>query len=550
MIERFFRMFHQIPMAWTAFAIAMLLFGLTRMIPGSNWLLPDNNQSRLDLAYIEALQADIGTYSVLGEDHQQTMGAHVLPQYLRAVLSLVAHDANRAGVWLSLVGVLASLGGMYSLSRRILPLRGFCIITMVAMAGVGSLHYAVGPDPSISLGMAFILWGFAFFASALDREYPHRALIAAVFFGLAGYIRIELSLLQIPLSLYLFLLAIFPSLPQKRRMPLGGMAVGSLLIVVLMLWPLIHNNMLIAKSPILPGPDARMILGAQFNPSSSSLPIISRIVFGFKTLLLNPIGPGIFAGLLWPLGMGISLVTHRDKSIPLFWLPMVFVSVTLLTMMSFMTGLQSYQECLQIITPILLPFSVLPIIFVVFRWFQSKPRGFMESRKVWLLVALGVYLMVQIPHAFRKALNLNGTERDSAVDLIEGFNGQDKALLEASILTDMPDVLLAAGKTDVYGLGGETDWEVMSSKYSDGSLFDQKLLNYIATHRIGLLHFSDVNQEALVLRMQQLIKEGYTPAGRSNEGQEATTILSINRVPQFNSPHLVYRIEFSPASGS
>jgi len=515
-MKRIFLAIHQLPVGWIAFALGLVIFTMTRLLPGADWELPPSAQARLDEAYIQVLQEDLLSYSLLdGEDmaHRQTRGAHVLPQTLRALLGLVTGDAGRAGVWLSLVAVLATLAGGYTLCHRILPLRGYCVITVIALAGVGSLQFAIRPDASAALGMALVIWGYAFFLAGLDREMPMRAFLSAFFFGLASYIRLELGFIWVLLALYLLILNLFPTQMKRDKMPLCAMALGGLLIVALMMWPLIHVNMKIAQTPVLPGPDAEMIFGAPVPEGYAGPSFIGRLLLGFRILLFDPIGLGMLAGLLWPVGMVISLITHRHKAVPVFWLPMMFFLVALLTLCSLITGLDSYLECLQIIAPLLLPFSVLAVVYPFFRWMQEQPRSFVESRKAWAMAVLVVYLMVQLPHVFRQLLDLTHTARlqeKSERQLVELIQAHENLPTDVPVLTDMPGVLLQAGwKPDcVLGVGGETDWEVQQVRMMNGALDPARLAGYLEKRRVQFLHFSDPDRANDLLNRIQESLEG------------------------------------------
>lgn len=546
-MKRFCFPFSRLPLSWIAFGLGLIVFALTRVLPGSEWRLPADGQSKLDLAYVEQLRESLGSYSLLDEDHRQTYGPHVLPQYARAVLSRVTGDPNRAGIWLSLVGVFGVLSGVYALARRVLPLRGYCLICVVGLAGVGTTHYAVDPDPSIALGMGLVVWGFAFFTSSLVRNLPKRALVAAVFFGLAGYVRFELSLIQALLSIYLLGLLVFPTSPHRRGMPLGAMALGGLLVVTLLLWPLIHMNMVIAGSPILPGPDADVILGAPAGPNSYGPPLLRRFFSGFGMLMLDPAGPGIFAGLLWPLGMAISLVTGRQKSFPFFWLPMLILMVLTLTLMSFVTGQESYRESLRIITPILLPFSILPLVFPVFIWLQRRPRPEAYTCKIWLLTGLAVYFMLQAPHAVRVMLNRAPSRAErTSTEWLDVYPGLGPDMDPASVLTDSPADFLPFNAATVYGWGGETDWEVHTTKYADGTPRAEDLLAYLHKSSIDYVHVSTLDRQIPLEKIRLMVESGDIPEDpRTRQNERIVGFEHIKGV--FPPPHSVYRVRYETA---
>lgn len=547
-MNRFFTPFSRLPLSWIAFGLGVLVFIFTRLLPGADWRLPTDEQALLDVAYIENLREGLGSYSLIGEDHRQTYGPHVLPQYARALLAGVAGGPDRAGIWLSLVGVFGVLSGVYALSRRILPVRGYCLIGMIALAGGGATHYAVDPDPSVALGMGLVVWGFAFFTSSLVRSMPKRALLAAALFGLAGYIRFELSLIQILLSLYLLGLSMAPASDARRGMPLGGMALGGVLVVAVVLWPLVHMNMIIAGSPILPGPDADVILGAPAAAGGTGLPFMSRFFSGFRLLMFDPTGSGIFAGLLWPVGMAISLVTGRHKAIPFFWLPLVVLTVLLLTWMSFVTGLESYRESLGIITPILLPFSILPIVYPVFVWFQRAPRNREAVLKVWLLTGLGVYLLLQAPHAVRALLHGAPGRYEAESGWLESYKDLEPDGLSAPVLSDAPTALLKAGANEVYGWGGETDWTIHTTKFANGEARVEALIGYLQKRSIQFVHVSNVDRLKSMEEIRRRVDSDTLPP--EIRDREAESIVEIEPIKgKFPPPHSVYRVRYAETDG-
>ncbi|GEM_PF-1307188 len=549
-MQRILRALHQLPIGWIAFALGLFIFTMTRLLPGADWQLPPTAQARLDEAYIEVLQEDMLSYSLLENEafvHRQTRGAHILPQMLRALLGMVIGDSTRAGIWLSMMAVLATLAGGYTLCHRILPLRGYCLITVIALAGVGSLQFAIRPDASVALGMALVIWGYAFFLAALDREMPMRAFLSAIFFGLAGYIRLELGLIWLLLAGYMLCLAVFPSQAKQNKTPLGAMALGGIFIVALMLWPLIHVNMKIAQTPILPGPDAEMIFGAPAPDGYSGPSFLGRLFLGFRVLLLDPVGLGMLAGLLWPAGMVISLLTHRHKAVPCFWLPTMFFLVALMTFCSLITGLDSYLECLQIISPLLLPFSVLAVVYPFFRWMQEEPRSFSDSRKAWAMAVLAVYLMVQLPHVFRQMLDLTHAARlreKTERQLVELIQGHENLPTDAVVLTDMPGVLLQAGwKADcVLGVGGETDWEVQQFRMMNGALNPRKLPDYLVRRKVQFVHFSDAERANALLREIQAVLPGSIV-------QEVAVLTGFDRelFGYLENRHQMLRITYDPS---
>jgi hypothetical protein len=325
------------------------------------------------------------------------------------------------------------------------------------------------------------------------------------------------------------------------------MALGGLLLVALMLWPMVHLNMKIAGSPILPGPDADLILGAPVEAGTRGPSFIGRLMLGYRILLLDPVGLGMLAGLVWPVGMVISLLTHRHKAVPCFWLPFLFLMMILLTVSSFVTGEDSYVECLQMIAPVLLPFSALAVVYPFFRWMQQEPRTLMQSRKVWGLALLIVYMMVQLPHVFRELLDLTSAARLDEMrklQLVELFRTYEGISAEEPILTDLPGVLLQAGwkQEGVIGVGGETDHWIQHHRYSNGNLDPRpdELPKYLVSRNVRYLHLSR--------------PEGV--AELTSALEQDPSILSVRPVPGFSrvlpgfgeSRHQLFEISYAAGS--
>jgi hypothetical protein len=70
---------------------------------------------------------------------------------------------------------------------------------------------------------------------------------------------------------------------------------------------------------------------------------------------------------------------------------------------------------------------------------------------------------------------------------------QSDEFRESRILTDRPGLFVAAGKRGVYGLQGETDWEILGKKYANGMYRMEELIPYLRGAGISLLHLSDID---------------------------------------------------------
>ena len=526
MLKRTLSLLDKAPMFWVAVGLGLVIFSVNRMLPEMNWDAVSSEQSVLDQAFSHNLQQGNWSYHVL-PDTPQTYGAHVLTQYLRAALSIVTGDSGRAGVWLSLLGITATLCGLYPLSLRIFPLRGFAVITVMCAGALGAIQFSLSTDPSAAIGTAFVVWGMVFFLTALTKHHPYDIFASGLLFGLAGYIRIELSMMWVFLAVYLMVLSIFP--PSKKREDTGyvSMALGGVITVLIVLWPMIHRNIQLAGTPILPGFDAEIVLGApslsgQADPES----FVLRLLQGLKILVLNFRGPGIFVGLLWPIGIVICLLMGRHQKIPYFWLPIVTSMFLCLSALSYVTGFQSFQESLLILSPLLLPFAILPLAYALHRWMQEKTRSPAQCRTVWASAGLGLFLLIQLPHFLHFAPSGTPELEQQRVVLVEEFSRLPHQQTSAMLISDTPGTFLTGGKSTVIGMNGETDWQILTAKYANGEFQYDKLLAYMKNKQVKFIHLSDV-EDPLV---DFLALEPNAP--------------SISPVTSFSPPHRVFRVDW------
>ena len=476
------------PLYWLALSASLLALAVTRILFPGVWTLPLTEQAVLDLGFVQNLRADLSAYTAL-EGVPHVLGAHVLTRYLLAIFSTFTGDVARAGIWLSLVGVVATLSAMYALCRSIFPLREYAAVVMVAFGALGGVQYAISPDPSVALGMGLVSWGFCMFMTALDQSRPPRVFISALLIGLAGYIRLELAFLWVFLALYLLANTTYNSAVKSRGLPLVGMALGGLFMVALIAWPMIDHNLRLAGSPVLPGFDAEQILGAPSRGRVVRPDYAGRFVEGFRMLATDRTGMGIFAGLLWPVGLVVSTVMNRHKAIPFFWIPFVIFWLLVLTLLSPITGTESFHECLRITAPLLFPFAVLAPTAVLYWWLQQKVQPREKVARIWFALLLGAYLFTLLPNLAGPGVRAQAIEREQLMTILDIFE-RDEVLLDSVLLTDRPGLFLGAGKRDVYGLNGETDWEMLFNKYNDGSFDPEKLADYMRERGITHLHLA------------------------------------------------------------
>lgn len=526
MLRKCFAVLDQAPMFWVAVGLGFLIFSANRMLPGISWDAANSEQSVLDQGFVHALESQNWQYQAI-PGIPQTYGAHVLPQYFRTLVSQTTGDSGRAGVWLSLLGITGTLCGLYPLSQRIFPLRGFGVITVAAAGAMGAIQFSLSPDPSAALGMALVIWGMVFFLTSITKHNPYDVFASGLLFGLAGYIRIELSVMWIFLAIYLIILSFVQPAKDKQGLSYLPMALGGLFTVLLVLWPMLNRNIHLSGSPILPGFDAEVVLGADvLSGQGAPTAFISRMGQGLKLLLFSHRGPGIFAGLLWPLGIIICLFMGRHRKIPYFWLPIVISMLICLSALSYVTGFQSFRESLLIFTPLLFPFAILPAAYVVHHWMQSAYRPEAKCQSVWLLCGLALFLMIQLPHFLRRGTAGNTALAKTRATLIEEFAALSPHDLQANLLSDMPGSFLTAGKSNVFGMHGETDWQILTAKYANGEFQLEKLRDYLQMRKVSLIHLSDV-EEPLVQRLAQI--------------EDAPRFEQLN---VFSPPHRVYRVDW------
>ncbi len=515
-----------LPLIWVAYASGLLVFALTRSLPGSDWIAPQSGQALLDQGFVMELRNHPETYSVV-EGYPQTFGAHVLTHYALSVISGITGDLERAGVWLSLVGVMGTLGGILHLCFRIFPLRNFGLLCMLGLGGLGTLQFSLSSDPSTALGMALVSWAMVFFLSALDKNAPSRVFLSALCIGLLAYIRFELTVIWLLMVVYLLFLRFSNSQAKQEKLPLLGMAVGGSFMLFLVLWPMLDRNLILAGTPLLPGFDAEVVVGAPAEPGvPAETPFVNRWFEGLHLLMFHPRGPGWIAGLLWPVGLVFCTLYHRKGRLPFFWMPMLFGSFTLLNLMSFVTGEESYVESLQILTPLLFPFSILVPALAVFHWFQKEPRDEKLGLQIWVVTALGMYILVQIPQFFSQAFGGQRRQMERYIEGVEAFAQLQEADRTAPLLTDVPGLFLVHGKNQVFGLRGETDWEIQTAKYSNGSIIPEDMLEYLRDRKVELIHLVDVEN----------------PLVNQLELQENSPEFSL--ISGFSPPHRVYRVRW------
>lgn len=488
-MKRFFATLDRAPLYWIAVGLGLVIFALNQQLPTEAWGQDTTEQGLLDDAFVEQLRDSDRHYEIL-PGSPQTFGSHVLPQFLTALVSHATGDIDRAGIWLSLAGILGVLTGMYVLAIHIYPHRGFAVACVLAAGALGPLHAAMSPYPSTALGMALIVWGMAFFLTALTEGKPHQIFTAGVYFGLAGYIRIELAMIWGVLAVYLIILSLFHAKARKREPSALAMALGGLFTVALVLWPLVHRNIGLAGTPLLPGHDAEFILGVPALAGTQiATPYVERLLEGLLQLTFGATGPGVFVGLLLPIGLVIGLIAGRHAKIPFFWIPMLVATVCGLAAVSWITGQESYLESLKIFSPVLLPFSFLPVAFVLVQILQHEARSPGVCRLIWSGAAVVFLVLVQIPHLFPGESSTEGADMQEA--LVAGFSQLPPDVRNANVISDRPGPLVQAGKLNVIGTRGQTDWRILAASTAYGGFRSDVLLDFLEENEVTLVHLSD-----------------------------------------------------------
>ena len=90
----------------------------------------------------------------------------------------------------------------------------------------------------------------------------------------------------------------------------------------------------------------------------------------------------------------------------------------------------------------------------------------------------------------------------------------------------MPGSFLTAGKSNVIGIKGETDWEILTAKYANGEFQMDLLLTYMRKRGVRMIHLSDVGDPLV----EMLALETGAP--------------EIHPVSGFSPPHQVFRVEW------
>jgi len=516
------------PVFWGAFAGSLLLFALIRLLPSIQILSPQTEFFSLDRGYAARLPENWSNYSTFPDD-PQAFGPRVLSRYALAAGVMVFGGQERAGVWISLLGIIATLAGVCKLARTVFPSREFVVAAGLTAAAASALQGNWSADPAVALGMALVVWSVHFFLSALDLNLPHRVFLSSLLMGLAAYIRIELVILWIPMAIYLLVAAATPSPAKEKGLPLVPMALGGLLQLAMVLWPMIDRNLYLTGSPLLPGFDAERVLGVAGTPAAFSF--VGRFLEGFRLLMLNEGGLGIFLGLLWPVGLVLINLRFRESSTPFAWVGLIVTTLLILTGISPLLGLQGYQESLRILVPLLIPLGVYPLAFLLFHLVDPKELSEKHILGCWAGLAAAGVLLALMPTLNQMARQSRTSHTVGDAALLEWFEGEPR-LRNAALVTDRPGLFLLNGKEQVHGLNGETNWRLLGKEFrnADGSIHAARLNDYLRQKKIQFLHIASV-ESPLVDQMRA--------------EPNAPDMQSENITP----PHRVFRLQWSEPSG-
>jgi len=515
------------PVFWGAFGGALLLFSLLRLLPMVQIEVAQTEIFALDSGYARFLPENWGSYSIFPEE-PQTFGPRVLTRYLLAVGGNFFGTHERAGVWISLFAVVATMAGVCKLAYLVFPSREFVILVGLTAASASAVQFHWSTDPTLALGSALVAWSVYFFLSALHLELPHRIFPSSLLIGLAAYIRIELVILWIPMALYLFVSAATPSPAKAKGLPLVSMALGGLLQLAMILWPMIDRNMVLTKStPLLPGFDAERILGIAGTHTLFSFS--GRLLEGIRILTLEPGGLGVFLGMLWIPGLVLIHLRFRESSTPFAWLSLILPAILLFTGISPLTGMQSYRESLLILAPLLIPLGAYPLTYLLFHFLQTKEMPARKMFYAWSILTLLSALIALLPTLRQFPQKNNGNRSAGDAAFLEWFEAE-MPLRNLALATDRPGLFLVNGKMQVHGLHGETNWKVLALRNADGSINAARLNEYLRQKEVTLLHLASTDNPLL----EQMRAEPNSPVFRE-----------VNVTP----PHRVFRLQWSVLSG-
>lgn len=479
------------PMFWNAFALSLLFFAITRFIPGLSWTAAVGDAHALDLGVVTRLQENPMFYGI-SEELPLLLGPRTMIRYLLLAVGSLIGSWPAAGVWISLVATVATIAGVIRLAHTVLPLREYTLLCGVAAAGLGAFHFGWSADPAVAVGSALLIWSLYFYLSMFENGTPHRVLISALLIGLAAYIRIEMMLIAVPMILYLALVGFVHPTPRVKQLPRPAMALSLFFMLALMLWPMVDQNMVqTGSSPILPGYDAQQISGAPGMPGA--VPLGGQFLLALKTLALDPQGLGLVFGVLWVIGLVyLHLWEVKRQTAPWAWavIPVFWLLSLLFT--SPMLGNEGFQETLRMGAPMLLPLALYVPGKLTYELLQKNT--FADDRRYvyWLACCAGGYLLALLPGLFLAQRGSDPFAVTSETALIQAFE-ERPALRNERLATDRPGLFLQAGKREVFGLRGETDWRIFTLKNADGRLDPERTAAFMRRENIRLLHLSSLD---------------------------------------------------------
>jgi len=147
---------------------------------------------------------------------------------------------------------------------------------------------------------------------------------------------------------------------------------------------------------------------------------------------------------------------------------------------------------------VLLPFAFLPIAVLLERVLQQTERTPGCCRALWAGAA-GVFLIIILVPGLLTGRASGGDDRTA--DLRLGFAGLPPAVRNATLLTDQPGPFVSAGKRNVIGTRGQTDWRILVTSTAYGGFQTSELLRFLQDRGVELLHLSDP-EDPLVDRLK------------------------------------------------
>lgn len=447
---------------WLYMAVSVMFLGLFLNLSGE-YTAPPTDSLLMDQAVAWHWYQE-GQFGVDGQT--VPMGSHTLTRVLLSLVVRMTGDFNAAGLWLSLVGLVATFGALQPITRSIFPTRAFRMAVGISLAAAGAMHMAFQPDPTIAIGMALLSWAVALFITTLHGAAVERLFGAALLLGLAGLIHLQLAFLWIGMVAYLLVQHLFFR-NRNRGVSIFAVLLGGTAIIAVLLWPMIHSNMMTTQTGIFPGPDATQIVtNKTIDPSlqSEQPGMVELLASSWSTLTVNSGGFGIVWGLFWPVGLVLATVFARKQEMPWFWLFFILFAGIVFAGYATLGGTQSFTECVLISVPLLIPFAVLVPVYVAFLIVQHRLMD-PQNTFLWALLLTVCVACSMVPRNFTEEPRYDQHIAAQKMVLQYFAGGSD-----APVLTDSPGLLCYHGKKNVIDIDGRTDGRMIRTKFANGDV--------------------------------------------------------------------------------